>query len=206
MSPMIRKLIILSIILLAFASMALADTDEDYEINGDLLNSIISSVADASIVTFDMTSMDIAEGNGFIYLITQDDGGLAFHICEVTQNHLRQMYTSREILVQNRGIPETYVETDGEVTVYYESGEGITIINTNGTWQMAGYSIVNESHETVSVGFNDDQTIEVTIIDQSGEVKQRSSFPLSRRIPLQFEDIDIRLLPQSLSEIEQLSQ
>ena len=206
MSPMIRKLIILSIILLAFASMALADTDEDYEINGDLLNSIISSVADASIVTFDMTSMDIAEGNGFIYLITQDDGGLAFHICEVTQNQLRQMYTSKEILYQNRGIPETYVETDGEVTVYYESGEGITIINTNGTWQMAGYSIVNESHETVSVGFNDDQTIEVTIIDQSGEVKQRSSFPLSRRISLRFEDIDIRLLPQSLSEIEQLSQ
>ena len=206
MSPMIRKLIILSIILLAFASMALADTDEDYEINGDLLNSIISSVADASIVTFDMTSMDIAEGNGFIYLITNDDGGLAFHICEVTQNQLRQMYTSKEILYQNRGIPETYVETDGEVTVYYESGEGITIINTNGTWQMAGYSIVNESHETVSVGFNDDQTIEVTIIDQSGEVKQRSSFPLSRRISLRFEDIDIRLLPQSLSEIEQLSQ
>ena len=186
--------------------MALADTDEDYEINGDLLNSIISSVADASIVTFDMTSMDIAEGNGFIYLITNDDGGLAFHICEVTQNQLRQMYTSKEILYQNRGIPETYVETDGEVTVYYESGEGITIINTNGTWQMAGYSIVNESHETVSVGFNDDQTIEVTIIDQSGEVKQRSSFPLSRRISLRFEDIDIRLLPQSLSEIEQLSQ
>ena len=206
MSPMIRKLIILSIILLAFASMALADTDEDYEINGDLLNSIISSVADASIVTFDMTSMDIAEGNGFIYLITNDDGGLAFHICEVTQNQLRQMYTSKEILYQNRGIPETYVETDGEVTVYYESGEGITIINTNGTWQMAGYSIVNESHETVSVGFNDDQTIEVTIIDQSGEVKQRSSFPLSRRISLRFEDIDIRLLPQSLSEIQQLSQ
>ena len=206
MSPMIRKLIILSIILLAFASMALADTDEDYEINGDLLNSIISSIDDASIVTFDMTSMDIAEGNGFIYLITQDDGGLAFHICEVTQNQLRQMYTSKEILYQNRGIPETYVETDGEVTVYYESGEGITIINTNGTWQMAGYSIVNESHETVSVGFIDEQMIEVTIIDQSGEVKQRSSFPLSRRIPLQFEDIDIRLLPQSLSEIQQLSQ
>ena len=206
MSPMIRKLIILSIILLAFASMALADTDEDYEINGDLLNSIISSIEDASIVTFDMTSMDIAEGNGFIYLITNDDGGLSFHICEVTQNQLKQMYTSKEILYQNRGIPETYVETDGEVTVYYESGEGITIINTNGTWQMAGYSIVNESHETVSVGFIDDQTIEVTIIDQSGEVKQRSSFPLSRRISLRFEDIDIRLLPQSLSEIQQLSQ
>ena len=201
-----RKLIILPILMLVFAGIALADTDEDYEINGDLLNSIISSIDDASIVTFDMTSMDIAEGNGFIYLITNDDGGLAFHICEVTQNQLRQMYTSREILYQNRGIPETYVETDGEVTVYYESGEGITIINTNGTWQMAGYSIVNESHETVSVGFNDDQTIEVTIIDQSGEVKQRSSFPLSRRISLQFEDIDIRLLPQSLSEIEQLSQ
>ena len=206
MSQIVRKLIILPILMLVFAGIALADTDEDYEINGDLLNSIISSIDDASIVTFDMTSMDIAEGNGFIYLITNDDGGLAFHICEVTQNQLRQMYTSREILVQNRGIPETYVETDGEVTVYYESGEGITIINTNGTWQMAGYSIVNESHETVSVGFNDDQTIEVTIIDQSGEVKQRSSFPLSRRIPLQFEDIDIRLLPQSLSEIEQLSQ
>lgn len=206
MSQIVRKLIILPIILLAFDSMALADTDEDYEINGDLLNSIISSVADASIVTFDMTSMDIAEGNGFIYLITQDDGGLAFHICEVTQNQLRQMYTSREILYQNRGIPETYVETDGEVTVYYESGEGITIINTNGSWQMAGYSIVNESHETISVGFIDDQTMEVTIIDQSGEVKQRSSFPLSRRIPLQFEDIDIRLLPQSLSEIQQLLQ
>ena len=201
-----RKLIILPILMLVFAGIALADTDEDYEINGDLLNSIISSIDDASIVTFDMTSMDIAEGNGFIYLITQDDGGLAFHICEVTQNQLRQMYTSKEILYQNRGIPETYVETDGEVTVYYESGEGITIINTNGTWQMAGYSIVNESHETVSVGFNDDQTIEVTIIDQSGEVKQRSSFPLSCRISLRFEDIDIRLLPQSLSEIEQLSQ
>ena len=206
MSQIVRKLIILPILMLVFAGIALADTDEDYEINGDLLNSIISSIDDASIVTFDMTSMDIAEGNGFIYLITQDDGGLAFHICEVTQNQLRQMYTSREILVQNRGIPETYVETDGEVTVYYESGEGITIINTNGIWQMAGYSIVNESHETVSVGFNDDQTIEVTIIDQSGEVKQRSSFPLSRRISLRFEDIDIRLLPQSLSEIEQLSQ
>ena len=206
MSQIVRKLIILPILMLVFAGIALADTDEDYEINGDLLNSIISSVADASIVTFDMTSMDIAEGNGFIYLITNDDGGLAFHICEVTQNQLRQMYTSKEILYQNRGIPETYVETDGEVTVYYESGEGITIINTNGTWQMAGYSIVNESHETVSVGFNDDQTIEVTIIDQSGEVKQRSSFPLSRRISLRFEDIDIRLLPQSLSEIEQLSQ
>ena len=201
-----RKLIILPILMLVFAGIALADTDEDYEINGDLLNSIISSIDDASIVTFDMTSMDIAEGNGFIYLITNDDGGLAFHICEVTQNQLKQMYTSKEILYQNRGIPETYVETDGEVTVYYESGEGITIINTNGTWQMAGYSIVNESHETVSVGFNDDQTIEVTIIDQSGEVKQRSSFPLSRRISLRFEDIDIRLLPQSLSEIEQLSQ
>ena len=206
MSQIVRKLIILPILMLVFAGIALADTDEDYEINGDLLNSIISSIDDASIVTFDMTSMDIAEGNGFIYLITQDDGGLAFHICEVTQNQLRQMYTSREILVQNRGIPETYVETDGEVTVYYESGEGITIINTNGIWQMAGYSIVNESHETVSVGFNDDQTIEVTIIDQSGEVKQRSSFPLSRRISLRFEDIDIRLLPQSLSEIQQLSQ
>ena len=206
MSQIVRKLIILPILMLVFAGIALADTDEDYEINGDLLNSIISSIDDASIVTFDMTSMDIAEGNGFIYLITNDDGGLAFHICEVTQNQLRQMYTSKEILYQNRGIPETYVETDGEVTVYYESGEGITIINTNGTWQMAGYSIVNESHETVSVGFNDDQTIEVTIIDQSGEVKQRSSFPLSRRISLRFEDIDIRLLPQSLSEIEQLSQ
>ncbi len=153
MSQIVRKLIILPILMLVFAGIALADTDEDYEINGDLLNSIISSIDDASIVTFDMTSMDIAEGNGFIYLITQDDGGLAFHICEVTQNQLRQMYTSREILVQNRGIPETYVETDGEVTVYYESGEGITIINTNGIWQMAGYSIVNESHETVSVGF-----------------------------------------------------
>ena len=206
MSQIVRKLIILPILMLVFAGIALADTDEDYEINGDLLNSIISSVADASIVTFDMTSMDIAEGNGFIYLITQDDGGLAFHICEVTQNQLKQMYTSKEILYQNRGIPETYVETDGEVTVYYESGEGITIINTNGTWQMAGYSIVNESHETVSVGFIDEQMIEVTIIDQSGEVKQRSSFPLSRRISLRFEDIDIRLLPQSLSEIEQLSQ
>ena len=206
MGPIGRKLIILPILMLVFAGIALADTDEDYEINGDLLNSIISSKDDASIVTFDMTSMDIAEGNGFIYLITQDDGGLAFHICEVTQNQLKQMYTSKEILYQNRGIPETYVETDGEVTVYYESGEGITIINTNGTWQMAGYSIVNESHETVSVGFNDDQTIEVTIIDQSGEVKQRSSFPLSRRISLRFEDIDIRLLPQSLSEIQQLSQ
>ena len=206
MSQIVRKLIILPILMLVFAGIALADTDEDYEINGDLLNSIISSIDDASIVTFDMTSMDIAEGNGFIYLITQDDGGLAFHICEVTQNQLRQMYTSREILVQNRGIPETYVETDGEVTVYYESGEGITIINTNGIWQMAGYSIVNESHETVSVGFIDEQMIEVTIIDQSGEVKQRSSFPLSRRISLRFEDIDIRLLPQSLSEIEQLSQ
>ena len=206
MSQIVRKLIILPILMLVFAGIALADTDEDYEINGDLLNSIISSIDDASIVTFDMTSMDIAEGNGFIYLITNDDGGLAFHICEVTQNQLKQMYTSKEILYQNRGIPETYVETDGEVTVYYESGEGITIINTNGTWQMAGYSIVNESHETVSVGFNDDQTIEVTIIDQSGEVKQRSSFPLSRRISLRFEDIDIRLLPQSLSEIQQLSQ
>ena len=206
MGQIVRKLIILPILMLVFAGIALADTDEDYEINGDLLNSIISSVADASIVTFDMTSMDIAEGNGFIYLITQDDGGLAFHICEVTQNQLRQMYTSREILYQNRGIPEIYVETDGEVTVYYESGEGITIINTNGSWQMAGYSIVNESHETISVGFIDNQTIEVTIIDQSGEVKQRSSFPLSRRISLQFEDIDIRLLPQSLSEIEQLLQ
>ena len=206
MGQIVRKLIILPILMLVFAGIALADTDEDYEINGDLLNSIISSIDDASIVTFDMTSMDIAEGNGFIYLITQDDGGLAFHICEVTQNQLRQMYTSREILYQNRGIPEIYVETDGEVTVYYESGEGITIINTNGAWQMAGYSIVNESHETVSVGFIDDQTIEVTIIDQSGEVKQRSSFPLSRRISLQFEDIDIRLLPQSLSEIEQLLQ
>lgn len=206
MSQIVRKLIILPIILLAFASMALADTDEDYEINGDLLNSIISSIDDASIVTFDMTSMDIAEGNGFIYLITNDDGGLSFHICEVTQNQLRQMYTSREILYQNRGIPGISVETDGEATVFYESGEGITIINTNGTWQMAGYSIVNESHETVSVGFIDNQTIEVTIIDQSGEVKQRSSFPLSRRISLQFEDIDIRLLPQSLSEIQQLLQ
>lgn len=206
MSQIVRKLIILPIILLAFASMAFADMDEDVEINGDLRNSILASIGDAAVVAFDLTSMDVLEGNGFIYLITQDDGGLAFHICEVTQNQLKQMYTSKEILYQNRGIPETYVETDGEVTVYYESGEGITIINTNGTWQMAGYSIVNESHETVSVGFNDDQTIEVTIIDQSGEVKQRSSFPLSRRIPLQFEDIDIRLLPQSLSEIEQLSQ
>ena len=201
-----RKLIILPILMLVFAGIALADTDEDYEINGDLLNSIISSIDDASIVAFDMTSMDIAEGNGFIYLITNDDGGLAFHICEVTQNQLKQMYTSREILYQNRDIPGISVETDGEATVYYESGEGITIINTNGAWQMAGYSIVNESHETVSVGFIDDQTIEVTIIDQSGEVKQRSSFPLSRRISLQFEDIDIRLLPQSLSEIEQLLQ
>lgn len=201
-----RKLIILPILMLVFAGIAFADTDEDYEINGDLLNSIISSVADASIVAFDMTSMDIIEGNGFIYLITNDDGGLAFHICEVSQNQLKQMYTSREILYQNRGIPGISVETDGEVTVFYESGEGITIINTNGSWQMAGYSIVNESHETISVGFIDDQTIEFLIIDQNGEVKQRGSSPISRRISLRFEDIDIRLLPQSLSEIQQLSQ
>ncbi|MBR1408883.1 MAG: hypothetical protein IJ573_08325 [Clostridia bacterium] len=206
MGQIVRKLIILPILMLVFAGIALADTDEDYEINGDLLNSIISSIDDASIVTFDMTSMDIAEGNGFIYLITQDDGGLAFHICEVTQNQLKQMYSSSEILYQNRGIPGISVETDGEVTVFYETGGGITIINTNGSWQMAGYNIVNESHETISVGFIDDQTIEVTIIDQNGEVKQRGSSPISRRISLRFEDIDIRLLPQTLSEIQQLSQ
>ena len=206
MGQIVRKLIILPILMLVFAGIALADTDEDYEINGDLLNSIISSIDDASIVTFDMTSMDIAEGNGFIYLITQDDRGLAFHICEVTQNQLEQMYSSSEILYQNRGIPGISVETDGEVTVFYETGGGITIINTNGSWQMAGYNIVNESHETISVGFIDDQTIEVTIIDQNGEVKQRGSSPISRRISLRFEDIDIRLLPQTLSEIQQLSQ
>ena len=59
MSQIVRKLIILPIILLAFASMAFADTDEDVKINGDLRNSILASIGDAAVVAFDLTSMDV---------------------------------------------------------------------------------------------------------------------------------------------------
>ena len=171
---MFRRICITALIpLFLFINYAYADLDEESGYENAVHNLICSVVPEETILCVDMTSMDIRTGSGNIYLITEEKGKFNFLILEISQSEIKSLNNFPKAIYQDRGAPEFYVETDGEVTITYPTGEGL-----------------------------DTNFVECTEIDENGVVMKRTTIPYVFDGSLLLEQLDVQALPKSEIEIK----
>lgn len=187
---------------LLFIHYAYADLDEESGYENAVNNLICSVVPEEAILCTDLTSMDIRTGNGIIYLITEEKGKYNFLILEISQGQIKSLKNSPKVIYQDRGVPEFYVETDGEVTLTYPTGEGTTFIKNGENWVLSGYRVVTNGNNILNIGFLDHNFVECTEMDEDGVVMKRTKLPYAFDGSLLLERLDVQSLPKSLIEIK----
>ena len=200
---MFRRICITVLIpLFLFINYAYADLDEESGYENAVHNLICSVVPEETILCVDMTSMDIRTGSGNIYLITEEKGKFNFLILEISQSEIKSLNNFPKAIYQDRGAPEFYVETDGEVTITYPTGEGATFIKNGENWILSGYRVVTDGNYMLNIGFLDNNFVECTEIDEDGVVMKRTTIPYVFDGSLLLEQLDVQALPKSEIEIK----
>ena len=182
--------------------LSLADTEEDSGCEDAILHLIDQAVPEEEIVSMDMTSMDIRTGNGLVYVIGEEDACYILYIVEIHHAEISSVIATGKALYQDRGTPGFYVETDGEVTVTYPTGEGMTFIKDGEHWILSAYGIAVEEQGFLDIGFSNHQTVEWMRKDRDGAVLFRSQTPYRYDGSLLLEQLDVQTLPKNLSELE----
>ena len=182
-------------------SCAYADMDDESDCEKRMNALVHSVVPEKAILCTDMTSMDIRTGNGIIYVISREDEKYNFLILEISRSEIESVKHSTSAVYQDRGVPELSVETDGEVTAVYPTGERTTFIRNGDNWFLSGYSVVTEENDILNIGFPDQNFAECMEMDADGVVKKRTKLPFAFNGSLLFEQVDVQSLPRSLTEL-----
>ncbi len=186
---------------LLLISCAYADLDDESDCEKRMNALVYSVVPEKAILCTDMTSMDIRTGNGIIYVISREEEKYNFLILEISRSEIESVKHSARAIYQDRGVPELSVETDGEVTAVYPTGERTTFIRNGDNWFLSGYSVVTEENDILSIGFPDQNYAECIEMDEDGVVKKRTKLPFAFNGSLLFEQVDVQSLPRSLTEM-----
>ena len=186
---------------LLLISCAYADPDDESDCEKRMNALVYSVVPEKAILCTDMTSMDIRTGNGIIYVISREEEKFNFLILEISRSEIESVKHSTRAIYQDRGVPELSVETDGEVTAVYPTGERTTFIRNGDNWFLSGYSVVTEENDILSIGFPDQNYAECIEMDADGVVKKRTKLPFAFNGSLLFEQVDVQSLPRSLTEM-----
>lgn len=180
---------------------AYADTDDESDCEKRMNALVHRVVSEKAILCTDMTSMDIRTGNGIIYVISREDEKYNFLILEISRSEIESVKHSTSAVYQDRGVPELTVETDGEVTAVYPTGERTTFIRNGDNWFLSGYSVVTEENDILNIGFPDQNFAECMEMDADGVIKKRTKLPFAFNGSLLFEQVDVQSLPRSLTEM-----
>ena len=126
---------------------------------------------------------------------------------KVNQILLKCKVVAGEATLKSRQISDAYiglvyVETDGEVTITYPTGEGATFIKNGENWILSGYRVVTDGNYMLNIGFLDNNFVECTEIDENGVVMKRTTIPYVFDGSLLLEQLDVQSLPRSLIEIK----